>query len=61
MAISQGGLLGDSRVAYWGPNTGRINDSVSKALERVYLGDQSVEEAFAQAQEEIQQALDEVQ
>ncbi|MDX9829904.1 MAG: sugar ABC transporter substrate-binding protein, partial [Anaerolineae bacterium] len=31
-AIAQGGLLEDSRVAYWGPNTGRINDSVSQAL-----------------------------
>lgn len=60
-AISQGGLLEDSRVAYWGPNTGRINDSVSKALERIYLGDQSVAESFAQAQQEIQEALDEVQ
>jgi multiple sugar transport system substrate-binding protein len=61
MAISEGGLLEASRVAYWGPNTGRINDSVTQALSRIYLGDQSVEEAFAQAQEEIQQALDEVQ
>jgi ABC-type glycerol-3-phosphate transport system substrate-binding protein len=32
---------------------------VSKALERVYLGDQTVDEAFDQAQEEIQAALDE--
>jgi multiple sugar transport system substrate-binding protein len=61
MAISQGGLLENSRVAYWGPNTGRVNDAVTQALSRVYLGDQNVEEAFAQAQEEIQQALDEVQ
>ena len=61
MAISQGGLLPDSRVAYWGPNTGRVNDAVTQALSRIYLGDQNVEEAFAQAQEEIQQALDEVQ
>jgi multiple sugar transport system substrate-binding protein len=61
MAISQGGLLPDSRVAYWGPNTGRVNDAVTQALSRIYLGDQNVEEAFAQAQQEIQQALDEVQ
>jgi multiple sugar transport system substrate-binding protein len=60
-AISEGGLLDASRVAYWGPNTGRVNDAVSQALERVYLGDQSVDEAFAQAQEEAQAALDEVQ
>jgi multiple sugar transport system substrate-binding protein len=59
MAISQGGLLEDTRVAYWGPNTGRVNDSVSKALERIFLGDQDVETSFAQAQEEAQSALEE--
>jgi multiple sugar transport system substrate-binding protein len=56
-AIAQGGLLPDSRVAYWGPNTGKVNDVVSKALERVYLRDQTVDESFAQAQEEAQAAL----
>jgi ABC-type glycerol-3-phosphate transport system substrate-binding protein len=45
-------------VAYWGPNTGKVNDAVSKAFERIFLGDQTVDEAFAQAQEEIQAALD---
>ncbi len=59
-AIAEGGLLPDSRVAYWGPNTGRVNDAVSQALERIFLNDQSVDEAFAQAQEEAQAALDEV-
>ncbi len=58
-AIAQGGLLEDTRVAYWGPNTGRVNDAVSKALERLFLGDQDVDAAFAQAQEEAQAALDE--
>ncbi|MGH2538057.1 MAG: ABC transporter substrate-binding protein [Candidatus Promineifilaceae bacterium] len=58
-AIAQGGLLPDTRVAYWGPNTGRVNDAVSKALERIFLGEQDVDEAFAQAQEEAQAALDE--
>jgi multiple sugar transport system substrate-binding protein len=57
-AIAEGGLLEDSRVAYWGPNTARINDAVSRALERIYLGDQMVDEAFAQADEEAQEALD---
>ncbi|MBN1486228.1 MAG: extracellular solute-binding protein, partial [Anaerolineae bacterium] len=57
-AIAQGGLLPDSRVAYWGPNTGKVNDVVAQALERVYLRDQDVDEAFAQAQEEAQAALD---
>jgi multiple sugar transport system substrate-binding protein len=58
-AIAAGGLLPDSRVAYWGPNTGKVNDIVSKALERVYLGDQDVDESFAQAQEEVDAALSE--
>jgi multiple sugar transport system substrate-binding protein len=58
-AIAQGGTFDLTRVAYWGPNTGKVNDAVSHALERVYLGDQTVEEAFAQAQEEAQAALDE--
>ena len=56
-AIAQGGLLDASRVAYWGPNTGKVNDAVTQALSRIYLGDQTVDEAFAQAQEEAQAAL----
>ncbi len=57
MAIAAGGLLEDTRVAYWGPYTGRVNDAVSQALERIFLGDQNVDEAFAQAQAEAQSAL----
>lgn len=57
-AISAGGLLPDTRVANWGPYTGLVNDAVSKALDRVFLGDQTVDEAFAQAQAEAQTALD---
>jgi multiple sugar transport system substrate-binding protein len=57
LAISSGGLLPDTRVAFWGPNTGKVNDAVSQALDRVFLGDQSVDESFAQAQEEAQAAL----
>ncbi|VAW40600.1 hypothetical protein MNBD_CHLOROFLEXI01-4480, partial [hydrothermal vent metagenome] len=60
-AISRGGSFELTRVAYWGPNTGKINDAISQALERVYLGDQDVTEAFEQANEEIQGYLDEVQ
>ena len=56
-AIAQGGVLPDSRVAYWGPNTGKVNDVVSKAMERIYLRDQSVDESFAQAQKEAQAVL----
>ncbi|MDD2522395.1 MAG: sugar ABC transporter substrate-binding protein [Anaerolineaceae bacterium] len=58
-AIAQGGLLPDSVVAFWGPNTGKVNDAVSQALERIFLGDQTVEEAFAQAQTEAQTVLSE--
>jgi len=58
-AIAQGGTFELTRVAYWGPNTGKVNDAVSAALNRVYLGEQTVDEAFAQAQEEVQTALDE--
>ncbi|NLG71906.1 MAG: sugar ABC transporter substrate-binding protein [Chloroflexi bacterium] len=56
--IAAGGSLPDSRVAYWGPNTGRINDIVSQALSRVFLGDQTVEESFNQANQEAQALLD---
>ena len=57
-AIALTALFPLTRVAYWGPNTGKVNDAVSKAFERIFLGDQTVDEAFAQAQEEIQAALD---
>ena len=56
-AIAAGGTFSLTRVAYWGPNTGRVNDAVSQALNRLYLGEQTVDEAFAQAQEEIQEIL----
>ena len=57
-AIAQGGTFDLTRVAYWGPNSGKVQAAINKALERVYLGDQTVEESFAQAQEEVQAALD---
>jgi multiple sugar transport system substrate-binding protein len=56
-AIAAGGLFDLTRVAYWGPNTGKVNDEISKALERVYLGEQTVEEAFEQANQEIESIL----
>ncbi|UCF61515.1 MAG: extracellular solute-binding protein, partial [Anaerolineaceae bacterium] len=56
-AIAIGGTFPLTRVAYWGPNTGKVNDAVSQALERIYLGEQTVDEAFAQAAEEINEAL----
>jgi multiple sugar transport system substrate-binding protein len=60
-AIAIGGTFPLTRVAYWGPNTGKVNDAISQALERIYLGDQGVDEAFEQANEEIQGFLDDVQ
>lgn len=57
-AIAAGGLLKDTRVSYWGIYTGKVNDIVSKAIERVFLGDQTVDESFKQAQTEAQAALD---
>jgi multiple sugar transport system substrate-binding protein len=56
-AISSGGLLPDTKVAFWGPNTGKVNQAVSDALSRIFLGDQTVDEALAQAQKEAQAAL----
>jgi ABC-type glycerol-3-phosphate transport system substrate-binding protein len=61
LAIAQGGLLPDSRADYYGPNSGTVKSTISQALERIYLGDQGVDEAFAQAQEEAQAALDDAQ
>jgi len=58
-AIAIGGTFPLTRVAYWGPNTGKVNDAISQALERIYLGDQDVDAAFDQANEEIQGYLDE--
>ncbi len=57
MAIATGGTFPLARVAYWGANTGKVNDTVSKALERIYLGDQTVDESFTQANQEAQEAL----
>ncbi len=58
-AIAVGGTFPLTQVGYWGPNTGRVNGAVNDALARLYLGDQTIEEAFAQAQGEAQTALDE--
>lgn len=60
-AIARAGTFPLTRVAYWGPNTGKVNDAIAQALERIYLRDQGVAEAFAQANQEIQQYLDEAQ
>jgi len=57
-AIAAGGLFDLTRVAYWGENTGKVNDAIAQALERIYLGDQTVDEAFEQANQEIQAIFD---
>ena len=57
-AIAEGSSFPGTRVAFWGPNTGKVNDSVGKALERVFSGTQTVDESFAQAQQEVQDVLD---
>lgn len=57
-AIAVGGTFELTKVGYWGPYTGKVNDAIGKALERVHLGDQSVDDSFAQAQVEAQAALD---
>ena len=56
-AISQGGTFPLTRVAFWGPNTGKVNDAVGKSLERIFLGAQTVDESLAQAQTDVQSAL----
>jgi multiple sugar transport system substrate-binding protein len=58
-AIAIGGTYPLTQVGYWGPNSGNIQNAINQAMERIYLGDQGVAEAFAQANEEIQGYLDE--
>ena len=60
-AIAAGGTFPLTRVAYWGPNTGKVNDAVSKALNSIFLGPDnggaSTADALAQAQTDVQSAL----
>jgi multiple sugar transport system substrate-binding protein len=55
--IAAGGTFPLTRVAFWGPNSGKVKDAVGKALERIFLGDQTVDESLAQAQTDVQTAL----
>lgn len=57
-AIAMGGTFALTKVGYWGPNTGNINNSISQALERIFLGDATPAEALEQANTEIQDFLD---
>ena len=54
-AIARGGVNGV--VAYWGQNTGKIHDQVAKALERIYLGSQTVTESFSMADQKVNEIL----
>ncbi len=56
-AIAQGGTFPLTRVAFWGPNTGKVNDAVSKALNSIFLGASSVADSLAQAQTDAQAIL----
>jgi multiple sugar transport system substrate-binding protein len=55
--IAAGGLLPDTKNAYWGPYTGQLETAITNALSRVYLKQQNVADSFAQAQQEGQAAL----
>lgn len=56
-AIATGGTWPMTKVAFWGPNTGKVNDAVSKMLERIFLGDQTVDESITQAETDVNNAL----
>ena len=57
VAISAGGLLQASHPEYWGPYTGQLESAISKALESVYLGAQTVDQAFTTLQSQAQSIL----
>jgi len=58
-AIFRGALQG-ARPFMWGLVGSDVNDQMTKALERVYLENMSVEESFKQAAEAIRQKLAEL-
>ncbi|MCL4559745.1 MAG: sugar ABC transporter substrate-binding protein [Chloroflexi bacterium] len=57
LAISSGGLLPKTQVAYYGPYTGAFETVITNALSRIYLKAQTVDQAFAQAQQDGQATL----
>jgi len=59
-AIFRGAFEG-AHLFMWGLVGSDVNDQMSKALERIYLEDQPVDEAFAQAAEAVRQAIAENQ
>jgi multiple sugar transport system substrate-binding protein len=56
-AMLPGGLLPATKPEYWGPYTGKLETTVSNALDRVFLGQQSVADSFDQAQQEATSVL----
>ncbi len=55
-AIFRGSLEG-ARPFFWGAVGSDVNDQISKALERIYKEGQSVQDAFAEAAQNIRDAL----
>lgn len=56
-AMLPGGLLSATKPEYWGPYTGKLETTVANALDRVFLGQQSVTDSFNQAQQEATSVL----
>jgi multiple sugar transport system substrate-binding protein len=56
-AMLPGGLLPTVKAEYWGPYTGKVETAISNALDRVFLGQQTVSQSFDQAQQEVTSAL----
>jgi multiple sugar transport system substrate-binding protein len=56
-AITTGGTWPLTRVDYYGPNTGKVQQALSTALSAIFLGSSSVADALTQAQTDVQTAL----
>jgi multiple sugar transport system substrate-binding protein len=56
-AISVGATWAATGIEWFGPNTGKFEKVISDALNRIFLGQQSVSDSFKQAQQEGQAAL----
>jgi multiple sugar transport system substrate-binding protein len=56
-AMLPGGQLPATKPEFWGPYTGKLESVVSNALDRVFLGQQTVTQSFDQAQQEATSAL----
>jgi multiple sugar transport system substrate-binding protein len=56
-AITTGGTWPLTRVDYYGPNTGKVQQALSTALSAIFLGSSNVADALTQAQTDVQTAL----